>query len=100
MKKTYEVWHAEPPDFWAERSLCDFPKGYVKVADVTAECQNGVFESTQNIDKPWTARTNVKTCQSRVRSTSVGDVVVEGPIAYRCEPVGWTSHTINCKKED
>ena len=66
-----------------------------KVAEVTAECQDGVFQSTQHIDRPWTARTNVKPCRDRVRSTSVGDVVVEGRVAYRCEVIGWTSHTIN-----
>lgn len=95
MTKQYEVWHADPPDFCAERPLSEFPNGYVKVAEVTAECQDGVFTSTQHIDMPWTARTNVKPCRDRVRSTSVGDVVVEGRVAYRCEMVGWTSHNIN-----
>ena len=93
--KSFEVWHADPPDFCAERSLSEFPAGYVKVADVTATCQDGVFESTQHIDRSWTARTNVRPCRDRVRSTSVGDVVVEGTIAYRCESVGWTSHRLN-----
>jgi hypothetical protein len=92
--KNFEVWHADPPDFYAERPITEFPTGYVKVADVTAVCQNGVFDSTQHNDMPWTARTNVRPCRDQVRSTSVGDVVVEGPIAYRCESVGWTSHRI------
>jgi len=86
MKKTYEVWHSEPPDFWSERDVKAFPDGWVKVADVTADCPEGVFTTMQHYDK--------------VRSTSVGDVVVEGSTAYRCEPRGWTSHTINSKKED
>ena len=95
MTKQYEVWHADPPDFCAERSLASFPEGYVKVAEVIAECQDGVFDATQHIDRPWTARTNVRPCKTQVRSTAVGDVVVHGAIAYRCESIGWTSHNIN-----
>ena len=99
MQKVYEVWHADPPDFWSARKVEEFPNGWVKVADVTAECPDGVYETTQHIDRNWSMNTNVRAVTPQVRSTSVGDIVLTGTIAYRCEPTGWSSHNINLTKE-
>ena len=86
----YSVYHAKQPTFgFGDRPI--FPKAYKKVADV--ECYNldDAFRVTNHIDKDW--RTNpevIESFQDKVRSTSVGDVIVDkDDNKFYCAPVGW-----------
>lgn len=102
----FEVWHAKNPTFRSypkegstECAPC-FPDDYEKVADVTTAYPEMdekllglelVFGLTQNKDASWAENKDVVWSKSdRLRSTSVGDVIVmpNGKRMY-CEPVGW-----------
>ena len=54
-----------------------------------------IFGMTQHIEESWVENAEAaghEIMGERIRSTSVGDVVVIGGTAYRCEGVGWTSY--------
>ena len=91
--EVYEVWHAVPGDFSAERLLSDFPLGYQLVATVRAEDLDDVFDKSNHARMPWTENESVSPKVQHPRSTSVGDVVVDvvGHTLHRVEVVGWSS---------
>lgn len=49
---------------------------YVKVADLMADDLDEVFEKTNHIDRSWTENEGIVWNADRVRSTSVGDIIV------------------------
>lgn len=80
MTRTYEVWHKDIPAFVGATpaDLKAFPAGYTHVANVTTDAIYDVFRLTNHIDAPWDENPGVQKTVSRgVRSTSVGDVVVD-----------------------
>ena len=86
----FQVFHSEPPDFFAQRDLMEFPHGFVHVASVEAVSIDEVFYLTNSIDIPWHQHDGVS-AYKETRSTSVGDVVVsQDGRHYRCERIGWT----------
>ena len=90
----YAVYHANdmlevnlPPAmrWYADKSLY-----YTHVADVVAPLEQ-VFALTNHVDHPWTDNPEVvRLATSRIRSTSVGDVIVsaESGQAWLVMPVG------------
>lgn len=88
-----QVFHADTPDFFAER-LYQFPQGFTHVADVQTS-QTGMlaldlaFRRTQHMGVSWTQHAEVTAHQPDPRSTSVGDVLIcEGKI-MAVKDVGW-----------
>ena len=66
---------------------------YHVVAEVEVETLDRVFPLTNHIDHDWRENPGVVCVRGeRVRSTSVGDLVLEhaGGSVYSCAPVGWT----------
>ena len=92
-QRVYEVWHAVPADFSAERPISDFPLGFEMVAAVLSEDLDEVFDKTNHAHRPWTENEGVSPKAQRPRSTSVGDVVVDvvRATAHRVEIVGWST---------
>ena len=67
-----------------------FPDDYDLIAVVGSETLGDVFRITNHIDHPWTENEEVVFADEKVRSTSVGDVVLDDNKGYwRCEPIGW-----------
>jgi hypothetical protein len=70
---------------------------YVHVADVNVEgavAPEDAFHLTNNIDQPWVRNAGVTVMledwQRGIRSTSVGDVVVDAAgVVWFCAPFGW-----------
>jgi hypothetical protein len=75
-----------------DRLPCDRPDfdEYVKVADVDTDDINNVFELTNHITHNWKENEEVTAHLDLVRSTSVGDIVIdpEGK-KYICVDFGW-----------
>jgi hypothetical protein len=92
-QRVYEVWHAVPPDFSAERPLSDFPLSFQLVGTVWAEDLDDVFAKSNHASRPWTENEGVCPKVQRPRSTSVGDVIVDvtGYTVHRVEVVGWST---------
>lgn len=101
------VYHAKHPTFLDAKPPA-WPSAYRRVATVNAcaahtpqEAAEHAFYVTQNLEGPWPALRaeggvvahaddeGRHGARARHRSTSVGDVVVIGDEAYRCEGVGW-----------
>lgn len=81
----YQVFHFEPPRGLADR-LRFTPRAfrtrwpgpdYVPVATVEAATLEGVYRLTNNITTPWSENAGVLPAAPRLRSTSVGDVIVD-----------------------
>ena len=67
-----------------------FPEEYRAVAAVEADNLEKVFEKTNHIDQDWTENEGVIPMGSRHRSTSVGDIVVDGEgNRVICAGCGW-----------
>jgi len=67
-----------------------FPEDYEVVAAVEADNIEHVFEKTNHIDRDWTENEGVIPTKTRVRSTSCGDVVVDGSgNRLICASMGW-----------
>jgi hypothetical protein len=68
-----------------------FPEDYEMVASVTTEKGiEDVFRLTNHIDYDWTENTEVIACGQNNRSTSVGDVVIDGAgKKLLCAGCGW-----------
>jgi hypothetical protein len=85
----FEVWHAEPPNFFEDFDRAKAMKDYTLVAEVEAKHIDEVFQLTNHIDSDWTKNEGVELAEgvsaARARSTSVGDVIV-GPRAE-----GWSA---------
>ena len=87
----FTVYHAKEPTFgFGEKPI--FPEAYEKVAIVECEDLEDAFRATNHIDTAWTKNPEVvETFKARVRSTSVGDVVVNANgREFYCDMVGWT----------
>jgi hypothetical protein len=87
----YSIWHAKNPTFgFGEKPK--FPEEYENVALIGADSIDDVFRITNHIDSDWRMNPEVfESFKDRVRSTSVGDVVVdEEGTSFYCAPVGWT----------
>ena len=89
---TFEVWHFSTPELLSEgylhpdrvivRWLNNHEK-YRKVAEVEASDLDTVWGITQNKDDSWTKRPEIKWSKSHeIRSTSVGDVLVQNGKAW------------------
>jgi hypothetical protein len=77
---TFEVWHADAPT-WQDNTavtLAAFPAGFTHVANVDTEAVGAVFQLTNHITHNWTENRGVTpVIGPHVRSTSVGDIIVE-----------------------
>jgi hypothetical protein len=62
---------------------------YEMVAEVESDDLDEVFEKTNSIDAPWVFNQGVAPVRDRLRSTSVGDVMVLGEVAYVVAGMGF-----------
>ena len=90
----YSVYHKNKSDFLSNDVLdWDKEKGrFTLVAVVSADSLDEVFYFTNHVDQDWTTWENVNMhVEGRVRSTSVGDVVVDNDgQPWLCAQAGWT----------
>lgn len=93
----FELWHRDVPTFRDNnpRELqLDFPKGFTMVAIIDAPAVGAVFQLSNHIDRPWTENAEVVELPKgdRLRSTSVGDVIVniETINAWTIDDIGLT----------
>jgi hypothetical protein len=91
-KQTFAVWHFSTPEHIVEgyvhpetaiaRWLNNHEK-YIKVAEVEASSLDDVWGITQNVNHVWTKSPRVVWSKSQeLRSTSVGDVIIQNGKAY------------------
>ena len=68
---------------------------YVPQAIVECSDLDHLFHDTNHIDRSWTENASVRHFEPRVRSTSVGDIVVDqiNRIVYLCASFGWNQIT-------
>jgi hypothetical protein len=88
----YEVWHftdiatMDEAYRFPQKAIARWlhhPEQFVKVAEVEASDLGHVWEIAQNVNDSWTKRPEVKWSKSHeIRSTSVGDVVVQNGKAW------------------
>lgn len=84
-----EVWHAITPTFGYGDAPA-WPSAYVKVAEVETDDIDAAYTLTNHIDRAWFDNPGVRAFGApKLRSTSVGDVMVRNGVAYRCADVGW-----------
>lgn len=70
----YKILHANHGNFFAdELSIND----YTHVASVQCQTLDDVFHITQNLYKNWTKNNGVLHSIGELRSTSVGDIIIE-----------------------
>lgn len=64
---------------------------YAPVAVVSAQDLTGVFRDTNHIESDWAQNESVLKVDTPVRSTSVGDIVLDATSgnAWTCAPIGW-----------
>lgn len=86
----YKVHHAKEPNF-RDDIAPDYPDNFEHIADVESESLAQVFPLTNHIDHDWTENDGVTVVPGkRYRSTSVGDVVVDGDgVPHFCAGIGW-----------
>jgi hypothetical protein len=99
MTMTFRVFHAKSdPDTGRIKGgfgfeAVTFPDDYTHVCDVDAPVMGAVFQLTNHIDHPWTENTEVsfpaRVDRTRLRSTSVGDVIQDGNDFYAVAPSGF-----------
>ena len=97
--KIYEVWHADPPQFSfylndkeknVTRIRSEFPNGYQHIADVRADDLNEVFHLTNTVEELWTRNVEIaEVYGDQFRSTSVGDVIIDGKQRWLVDGIGW-----------
>lgn len=89
----FYVYHADEPTFgmkMEDRPEPVFPEGFRKVAVVNCEGIEDVFRVTNHIHQDWTKNEEVGWHADQVRSTSVGDIVIdENMEMFRCSSFGW-----------
>lgn len=74
----------------AEKLWLSQRDSYLKVAEVTADSLDEVFRLTNHIQGNWRDNAEVKVLvEHALRSTSVGDVIVRGDVAWLVEPCGF-----------
>lgn len=67
-----------------------FPDGYNLVATVKADTLEDVFRLTNSIDNIWTENEEVVPTRKEIRSTSCGDIVIDGKNEkFQCKEIGW-----------
>lgn len=87
MGMMYYTYHARVSDNIPKPS---FPDDYDLVARVRAANIDQVFQFTNHIDRPWYESRLVLAVSKKVRSTSVGDVIIDpNGIKWVCMPIGW-----------
>ena len=97
MKRIYTVYHctdlrAMSNPVLGKRLWTDHRDHYRKVAEVEAPSLDEVFRLTNHITGNWQDNADVKALvDGPVRSTSVGDVLVQGEDAWLVEPFGFTA---------
>lgn len=105
----YVIWHAKNPNFdnyIREDSPCNpnpqrrqFPQDYEEIAMVECRDLEHLFRATNHINKSWLLNPEVMSSTvpdiRMVRSTSVGDIVVEVATGkkFYCQLVGWKEIT-------
>ena len=77
-----QVWEGKSPDI-----------SYLPVALVDTDNLETAFMLTNHIDESWTLNEGVDPLLSKVRSTSVGDVMVRGEKRFLVSPMGFTQLT-------
>ena len=83
------VFHRIKPNF-GMGEMGQFPEDFQLVAEVATEDLEEVYHLTNHIDTDWTTNAGVTPKQERVRSTSVGDVVVlQNGSRHLCASCGW-----------
>jgi hypothetical protein len=90
----FEVYHSNELWFdWVKgpETAPSWPDDYQLVALVSGESVDHVFQLTNTIDRYWPENKGVKALGKHLRSTSIGDVVVDrtNDKVYRCEAIGW-----------
>jgi hypothetical protein len=89
--QTFKVYHSKHHDFQVVDIAAFNEENYVLVAEVDAEHEDDAYKLTNTIHGPWVLNEEVRpTMPGRLRSTSVGDVIVS-PDGTRLLvlPVGW-----------
>ena len=91
----FTVYHAIEPTF-GFGDTPKFPEEYAKVAVIEADSLKDTFRITNHIEDSWEKNPEVReVCKSSNRSTSVGDVMVDGDgKVFRCEMSGWSEVTV------
>ena len=80
--------------FEVENLTIDMSK-YTKVAHVESDSLDKAYELTNNISSSWTENENVRSLKgSRVRSTSVGDVMELNGVFYIVASIGFSKINI------
>lgn len=74
--KIVEVWLKKKMAF-NENDPFEFPKDFTLVAKVQTDDLDVAFEKTNTIEKPWWENEGVEAFATRVRSASVGDMLVD-----------------------
>jgi len=63
---------------FSDRTVAAWPADFTQVATVRGNSLDDAFRLTNHIDTPWTQNEDVTACVKQpVRSTSVGDVIVD-----------------------
>ena len=85
---TYEVWHARRPAFGLAPRR--FPGEFTHVALVECRDLDKAYELTNNLGWHWSKNPEVKAASDKLRSTSVGDVIIAPDgMAHSVESVGF-----------
>jgi len=97
MTTQYLVYHRTTPTFrdLDAAARAAFPQGFTLVAAVNADAPGHVFQLTNHIDHDWTTNAEVAIpaeITGGLRSTSVGDVVVDltTGLRYAVDGMGFT----------
>jgi len=93
----YKILHANRGNFFAEELPID---AYTHVANVQASSLDEVFRLTQNVFKNWTKSNGVLHSIGELRSTSVGDIIIEEGTGkmFMVENIGFREVEVSYKK--
>lgn len=88
----FEIWHAIDPTFGLEFLFSDtpspeWPDDFHLVAKVRCEDEEDAFRLTQHLDEEWWKNDKVYKVKES-RSTSVGDLIIHGHVAYQVLSIG------------
>jgi len=87
---SFGKWYLRTPTAMQDVDAPKFPDEYVLAADVNTDDIDDVFRLTNNIDRNWDENEEVNATGKSLRSTSVGDVVVDAEgKALICASMGW-----------
>lgn len=87
----FKVYHHKTPTFGFGPTPEFNDDTFELVAEVVCEHHAETFGLTNHIDHDWTENPEVTALKRQVRSTSVGDVVVDADgKRFRVEGSGWT----------